>query len=56
MNAKAIAQRVKDRLRIFGFDAAVVKGEGYEALITRNGIVVGRVYVGTVEEIEGGAS
>jgi type IV pilus biogenesis protein CpaD/CtpE len=52
-SAKAIAQRIKDKLRMFGMDDAVIRGEGYEALVTRDGIVVGRVYIGTIEEVEG---
>lgn len=52
MNAKAMAQRIRDRLR-FGMTGAVIEGDGYEALITKNGVVVGRVYIGTVEEVEG---
>lgn len=47
-----IIQRIRERLS--GIDhKAVIQGEGYEALVTRNGIVIGRVYIGTIEEIEG---
>jgi hypothetical protein len=35
-----------------GLDEAVIKGDGYEALITRDGIVIGRVYLGAINEFE----
>lgn len=51
MRLSKIAERVRDALpdRLV---SATIQGDGYEALVTRNGIVVGRVYVGTIEEIE----
>lgn len=35
-----------------GLDEAIIRGNGYEALITKDGIVVGRAYLGTIEEVE----
>jgi hypothetical protein len=52
MGRKAIAQRVKDKILRFGLDDAVIQGDGYEALVTREGIVVGRIYIGALAEIE----
>lgn len=52
MSPKAIAQRIRERLHL-GMTDAVVQGDGYEALIIKNGTVVGRVYIGTVDEVEG---
>lgn len=53
MIASKIAQRIRDRLSL-GMTDPTVRGDGYEALILREGIVVGRVYLGTVQEIENG--
>jgi hypothetical protein len=54
MNTKALVQRVLDRIAL-GMTDATIRGEGYEALVLRDGIVTGRVYLGTVEEVEGGS-
>lgn len=51
MNPKALGQRILNRLHL-GMTDVVVQGEGYEALVMRNGIVVGRVYIGTLKEVE----
>lgn len=48
MNLK---QRIIDRLS-FGMTDTIVKGQGYEALILKKGIVVACVYLGTIEEME----
>jgi hypothetical protein len=45
-------RRRSTNLKVDELGPPVVKGQGYEALITRDGRVVGSVYVGTVEEVE----
>lgn len=52
VRAKRIGQRIRERLSLDMIDDAVIQGDGYEALIARNGVVVGRVYVGSLDEVE----